>query len=163
LIKGNKMDLIIQKATELGVSHLWPTTNQHGAIASVSPHQIDRWQRIAHEACKQCDRPTPLIVHAPLPLLQVLAQHTNIPTKILLWENEETKTLKDIDLQSPEHVLLLIGPEGGFSKAEVETAVSHGFQPVSLGPRILRAETAAIATITLVQFFLGNLNPAPAE
>jgi len=163
LIKGNKMDLIIQKATELGVSNLWPTTNQHSSIGSVSPHQVDRWQRIAHEACKQCDRPTPLIVHRPLPLPQVLARSANIPTKILLWENEETRTLRDIDLKSPDHVLLLIGPEGGFSKEEVESAISSGFQPVSIGPRILRAETAAIATITLVQFLLGNLNPKSTD
>lgn len=157
LVKGNKMDLIIQKATELGVSEIWPTINQHCTVTSASANQISRWQRIAHESCKQCDRPTPLLVQAPLALPQLLAQSEKFSRKIIFWENEATKTLHDIDLQTHESVLLLIGPEGGFSQAEVEAACREGFQPASLGPRILRTETAAITAIAIVQFLLGNL------
>lgn len=157
LIKGSKMDLIIQKATELGVSNLWPTINQHCAVTSASSSQIGRWQRIAHESCKQCDRPTPMLVHAATPLSQLLAEAEEFSTKILFWENESTTSLQDIDLQSPERVLLLIGPEGGFSTQEAEAAIKHGFKPVSLGTRMLRAETAAIAAISIIQFLLGNL------
>lgn len=158
LIKGSKMDLVIQKATELGVSDLWPTVNQHCAITSVSDSQLGRWQKISQESCKQCDRPTPMIVHATTPLPQLLAQTNEFTTKIFLWESETTKGLHDIDLRSPtERTLLLIGPEGGFSSQEAESALDHGFLPVSLGTRMLRAETAAITGISIVQFLLGNL------
>jgi 16S rRNA (uracil1498-N3)-methyltransferase len=157
LVKGNKMDLIIQKATELGVSEFWPTINQHCAVTSTSASQISRWQRIAHESCKQCNRPTPMLIHAAVPLPKFLAQTKDLSTKILLWEDEETKTLHDIDLQAPEHILLLIGPEGGFSEQEAKSSIIHGFKPVSLGSQILRAETAAIASISILQFLLGNL------
>lgn len=157
LVKGNKMDLIIQKATELGVSEIWPAISQHCAVTSATANQISRWQRIAHESCKQCDRPTPLHIHDAVHLPDLLSQAAESSAKIMLWENESTTTLHDIDLNSSERVILLIGPEGGFSKPEVEAAILHGFQPVSLGPRILRAETAAIAGITILQFLLGNL------
>jgi len=157
LVKGNKMDLIIQKATELGVADLRPAISQYCAVTSASSNQVSRWQRIAHESCKQCDRPTPLVVHDAIPLPQLLAQTEGFSTKIICWESETTRTLHDIDLKSAEHVLLLIGPEGGFSNPEAESAITHGFQPVSLGSRILRAETAAIAAIAILQFLLGNL------
>ncbi|MDD5759803.1 MAG: 16S rRNA (uracil(1498)-N(3))-methyltransferase [Desulfobulbaceae bacterium] len=163
LIKGSKMDLIIQKATELGVSDLWPTINRHCAITSASSSQICRWQRISQESCKQCDRPTPMIVHAATPLPQLLGQTKEFSTKILLWESETTKSLHDIDLQSSERTLLLIGPEGGFSTQEADSAIDHGFLPVSLGTRMLRAETAAITGISIVQFLLGNLRRKPQE
>ncbi len=157
LTKGNKMDLIIQKATELGVTDFWPTISQHCTVSTASPSQITRWQRIAHESCKQCDRPNPLLVQAPLSLPQLWAQSKKFSTKIIFLENETTRILQDIDLHSPERVLLLIGPEGGFSRPEAEAAIGHDFQSVSLGPRILRAETAAITAISILQFLLGNL------
>lgn len=158
LVKGSKMDLIIQKATELGVTALLPTISQHCDLKSASASQINRWQRIAHEACKQCDRPTPMHCRTAVPLSQLLNQTEEFSSKIIFWENEATRTLNDIpELRSAERVLLLIGPEGGFSAQEADSAISHGFFPVSLGPRILRAETAAIAAMAIVQFLLGNL------
>lgn len=159
LIKGNKMDLIIQKATELGVSALLPIITQHCDIKLASASQIGRWQRIAHESCKQCDRPTPMPCHEATPLPKLLTQVDDFSHKIIFWENEATKTISDIPgLQSAQRVLLLIGPEGGFSQQEAESAINHGFSAVSLGPRILRAETASIAAMAIVQFLLGNLN-----
>ncbi len=159
LIKGNKMDLIIQKATELGITAILPTISQHCDIKSTSASQINRWQRIAHESCKQCGRPTPMLCHAAVPLPQLFAQAEEFSSKIIFWEDEGTRTLNDIHgLQSAERILLLIGPEGGFSKQEAASAISHGFSPASLGPRILRAETASIAAMAIVQFLMGNLN-----
>lgn len=157
LVKGNKMDLIVQKATELGVTEIWPVISQHCAVTSASANQIRRWQRIAHESCKQCDRPTPLLVHETVPLPDFLPQSAASATKIMLWEDEATTTLQDVDFSSSEQVTLLIGPEGGFSKQEAESAIRHGFRTVSLGPRILRAETAALAGIAILQFLLGKL------
>lgn len=158
LVKGNKMDLIIQKATELGVTALLPVISQHCAVQSTSTSQISRWQRIALESCKQCGRPTPLQCQATLPLPQLLAQSAEFSTKIILWENEATTMLNNLpSLHSVERVLLLIGPEGGFSAQEAASAISQGFMPVSLGRRTLRAETAALAAMAIFQFLLGNL------
>jgi len=159
VIKGSKMDLIIQKATELGVAALLPIISQHCDIKSASANQMSRWQRIAHESCKQCDRPTPMLCHEVVALPQLLTQAEEFSSKVIFWENETTRTINDLpDLQAAQRVLLLIGPEGGFSQQEAESAISHGFSPVSLGPRILRAETAAIAAMAIIQFLLGNLN-----
>jgi 16S rRNA (uracil1498-N3)-methyltransferase len=157
LVKGKKMDLIIQKATELGITAIMPVLTQHCAVPCPPPDQINRWQRIALEACKQCDRPTPLHCPPCTSLPELLARSDAYPTKIICWENEATVSLHDLDLGSAANVLLLIGPEGGFSQTEAESAMAYGFTPVSLGPRILRAETAAIATMAIIQFVLGNL------
>jgi len=158
LVKGKKMDLIIQKATELGITAIQPIITQHCAISSAPADQLSRWQRIAQEACKQCDRPTPLLCHPCTPLAQLLKESDDDATKIICWENETTATLHDLDLGASDNVLLLIGPEGGFSEAEAESAIGAGFRPVSLGRRTLRAETAAIAAMAIVQFLLGNLS-----
>ncbi len=157
LVKGKKMDLIIQKATELGIQAILPVLSQNCAITCPAPDQIHRWQRIALEACKQCERPTPMHCSPCIDLPQLLARADEYATKIICWENETTATLHDLDLGGAENVLLLIGPEGGFSASEAEKAIAAGFIPVNLGPRILRAETAAIATMAIVQFLLGNL------
>ena len=157
LVKGKKMDLIIQKATELGITAIQPISSRHCVINSAPADQIKRWQRIAQESCKQCDRPTPLICRPCITLEELLQASESYATKVICWEHEETTNLRDLDLHAAENVLLLIGPEGGFSETEAESALKHGFSPVSLGPRILRAETASIATMAIIQFLLGNL------
>ena len=160
VVKGKKMDLIVQKATELGITALQPIIAQHCDIKAVPASQIARWQRIAHEACKQSGRPTPLLCPAALPLAQLLAAPDEATARIIFWEGETTTTLHDLpELNSTNRVLFLIGPEGGFSDQEAESAIDHGFRPVSLGPRILRAETATIAAMAILQFLLGNLRP----
>ncbi len=160
LVKGKKMDLIIQKATELGITTLLPIIAQHCDIKAVPASQISRWHRIAHEACKQCGRPTPLLCPPALSLAQLFTQSNEYAAKVIFWEGETSMTLHDLPaLQAVDRVLVLIGPEGGFSEQEAESAVAHGFRPVSLGPRILRAETAAMAAMAILQFLLGNLRP----
>ena len=160
LVKGKKMDLIVQKATELGITTLQPIIAQHCDLKEVPASQITRWQRIAHEACKQCGRPTPLLCPPALSLSQLLAEPNEATARIIFWEGEATTTLPDLpELHSADRVLFLIGPEGGFSDQEAESAIGQGYRPVSLGPRILRAETAAIAGIAILQFLLGNLRP----
>lgn len=157
-VKGKKMDLIIQKATELGITAIQPIITQY-VVAKESPAgQSGRWQRIVHESCKQCNRPTPLVYHPTITLDQLLARSDGFATKIFFWEDESTATLSDLNLQPVEQVLLLIGPEGGFAAAEAEAAIRAGFKPVSLGPRVMRAETASIAAMAIVQFLLGNLS-----
>jgi len=157
LTKGKKMDLILQKATELGVSTLRPVISQHCDIKSVTSNQIDRWRRISQEACKQCSRPTPLTCHTAQTFVQFVASADKSATKFILWENQTTGTFPQPITTVNERVLIVIGPEGGFTQSEIQTAIQHGFIPVGLGPRILRAETAAIAAISILQFLLGNL------
>ena len=157
LLKGKKMDLVIQKATELGAIDIQPVLTRHCVAAAPGAAQIERWQRIANEACKQCDRPLPPLCRPGLDLTQLLSQPEAGVDKIFCWEEEKTATLADLDLRPARKVMLLLGPEGGFAPEEAATAIANGFKPVSLGPRVLRAETAAIAALAIVQFLLGNL------
>ncbi|MBA3013669.1 MAG: 16S rRNA (uracil(1498)-N(3))-methyltransferase [Desulfobulbaceae bacterium] len=158
VIKGKKMDLIVQKATELGVSTFQPIISQHCDIKTVPNGQLDRWQRISLEACKQCNRPTPMICLPTISIDQLIFQANLSTTKFIFWENSSPAPLPQQLTPLDGHVLILIGPEGGFSKSEVQGATRQGFVPKTLGPLILRAETAAITAISIIQFLLGNLN-----
>ena len=161
IIKGKKMDLIIQKATELGVDVISAFKSTYSAIKSTPETRVERWTKIALEACKQCNRPKPPDLQAPGSLDEFLksTKENSDDLKLIFWEEERQTSLQDIFQQhdSIRSVLLLIGPEGGFSPAEAEQAIAHGFQPVTLGSRILRAETAAITAIAVIQYELGNL------
>ena len=152
LLKGKKMDLVIQKATELGVHRLIPTLCHYCEKEKIGQQVEQRWQRIILEACKQCRRPIPMQVHPSLPLSALPLPEQGY--KIMPWEGEE-RTPFPRDLP-PAPVLLLIGPEGGFHPSEVLYARDAGFTTVSLGPRILRAETAALSAVVLAQHLLIN-------
>jgi 16S rRNA (uracil1498-N3)-methyltransferase len=120
-----------------------------------------RWQKIALEACKQCNRPKPPDLHdvADLEDLLVVAGNEAHDLKLIFWEEEGQKTLQQTleTCHEIKSALVLIGPEGGFSSGEVAAAVGAGYKPVSLGSRILRAETAAVAAVSILQYQLGNL------
>ena len=156
LLKGKKMDFLIQKATELGIHAIHPFTSLHCA-AQPSYDKTKRWEKISLEACKQCGRPTPITCYPVCDLSQILQKGKSHNTKLIFWEKE--KTALDRVLQAPvQSIFMMIGPEGGFSDSEVESALRQNFQPVSLGKRILRAETAAFCAMSIVQYLLGNLN-----
>jgi len=158
------MEWAIEKATELGIARITPIlagrTEKH--LAQASAKRADRWRRIALEASKQSRRTTiPEIVN-PTALKPALEQETTTPTRILLSETEQTTTLTTVlaDSARPtgyESVALdpqithaiAIGPEGGWTPEEISLFTQHQWQPVTLGPRILRAETAAIAAIAI--------------
>jgi len=160
LLKGKKMDFLLQKATELGVDVFIPI---HTRYCEKKIHALERqkrrWQRIILEACKQCHRPVPMRLEQPVELTQLsIPDDANL---IMPWEDETSQplTTQSISTQSP--TLLLIGPEGGFHPAEVDFACNAGFTTVSLGPRILRAETAALAATSIIQYINRNLDPSP--
>jgi 16S rRNA (uracil1498-N3)-methyltransferase len=160
LLKGDKMDTLVQQCTELGAAHFMPF---HSARCQGKLEQgqyqkkFERWQRIGLAACKQCSRPTPMEIHVPVSLPQVLANN-KADLGILFWEEERENHLKQIQSLGDAHsVFILLGPEGGLSKMEVEQARGFGWQTVSLGKRILRAETATITAVSIVQHLLGNL------
>lgn len=140
LLKGARMDLVVEKATELGVRRIVPVatrrTVRHGDHA-------ERWRRIAVAAAKQSGRTQVPAVDAPRPLADVVAGDWP-GLRLLPWEGEPTRTLGDLPAAAAA-VVALLGPEGGLAEDEVALAIAGGFVTVTLGPRILRAETAAIA------------------
>ena len=158
MLKGKKMNFLIQKATELGVHTFIPLITRYCEKRAHGERQIERWQRIMLEACKQCRRPFPMQIREPVPFEQLpLADSSN---RIMAWEDENSRPLSPALLQDYRPTLLLIGPEGGFHPTEVSLARDLDFSTVSLGPRILRAETAALAAVTIVQHLSHNLEPA---
>lgn len=164
LLNGKKMDLIVQKATELGVHTLQPFLAEHCSRQDIKIHKAERWDRIILEACKQCGRPVPMYCPQLTGFNELLGLGAVSQIKLIFWEKEERQTMRSI-FQSPGYlppalphqILALIGPEGGFSPVEIEKAKTAGFMPVTLGKRILRAETATITVIAILQFLLGNL------
>ena len=165
LLTGKKMDLVVQKATELGVHTLQPFISEHCARTDISAAKGQRWDRIILEACKQCGRPQLMTCPPPIGFTELINMNAESAIKLIFWEQEETQTLQllvnalPVDRrQMTGPIFALIGPEGGFSSAEISQAVSAGFVPVTLGHRVLRAETAAIAGMAILQFLLGNLS-----
>ena len=162
--KHAKMDLIIQKATELGVEDVIPLASSRSFVnehRAVSEGRWSRWQKICQEAAKQCGRSTLPNLHAPVefPALcrMVAEEHDILP--LLLWEKERQRNLKSVLTQYREagagkayKVFILVGPEGGFCAEEVDLALQTGFIPVSCAPWILRAETAALYVLSAVQY-----------
>ncbi|MDU9050091.1 MAG: 16S rRNA (uracil(1498)-N(3))-methyltransferase [Candidatus Electrothrix sp. Rat3] len=165
VLKGKKMDLLVQKATELGVYTFVPVLTRYcenpGRAGKQAAKQLERWQRIMLEACKQCRRPIPMQICPPTEL-----QELSFPVgghKVMPWENEANTPFSALELDNGQPVLVLIGPEGGFHSSEVAYAEEVGFRTISLGPRILRAETAALAAVVLAQQAAGNFAAFPVR
>ena len=162
LAKGEKMDFIIQKAVELGVYGIIPVATAHSVVRYDHAKQLDkvtRWQKIAREAAKQCGRNYIPQVYHITDLQQVLENSDFISAnKIMLYEGQASRGLKQALTATPgESYLLFIGPEGGFSSDEVELCQQNGVQIVTMGPRIMRTETAALAAVATVMYECGDL------
>ena len=157
LLKGKKMDFLVQKATELGVHSFCPVRSRYSENHGNLTKQVDRWQRIMLEACKQCKRTHPMIIEPLSALEDVDVAAFEHP--LVLWEGEKSTPLDATMISYDGPMALLIGPEGGFQEEEIMTAKEKNFKPVSLGPRILRSETAALTTIAILQFLSGALSP----
>ena len=159
LIKGNKFDDVLRKSVELGVETITPLMTERTVVKSDSDKKIARWQKIAKESCKQCGRSSiPNVSKSVIKLDVFCQQRSEADLKLMFWELESENGLKDINPEKPpSSVSVLIGPEGGFTIEEVKTARSHGFQMVGLGPRILRAETAPLVVLSLLQSKWGDI------
>ncbi|MBF0229669.1 MAG: 16S rRNA (uracil(1498)-N(3))-methyltransferase [Desulfamplus sp.] len=138
--------------------------NNNIEISNVNPKikdvRVERWERIARESIKQCGRSVMPIIHKPISYDEMLIQSDTYCEKIVFWENATTPI--DLIRERQERVrenriIVMIGPEGGFSEQEVNIAKEHGFKAFSLGSRILRAETASIVASTLIQNIFGDL------
>jgi 16S rRNA (uracil1498-N3)-methyltransferase len=151
------MDLVVQKATELGATHLVPVLTERSVVRldeRQSERKLSHWRAIAIAACEQSGRNRPPQVLAALPLAQFLAANAGESTRLLL---SPSSRLRIPDVPKPVRaVTVLIGPEGGLSEEEQERAVAAGFIGVRLGPRVLRTETAAIAALALLQREFGD-------
>ena len=147
--KGDKMEEVIRKGTEIGMAAFWPVLTER--CVAVPPEdrwgeRLERWRRIAGEAARQSGR---AVVPAVAPIrtwAEILAEFPRFDLVLLPWEGEGSVGLKEVlrGKESPLEVLALIGPEGGFSPPEVARAVAAGAKTLSLGPRILRTETAGL-------------------
>jgi 16S rRNA (uracil1498-N3)-methyltransferase len=161
LPKGEKLDLILQKCTELGVSEV-VTFEAERSIVKLSGERsaakLGRYEKIVQEAARQSGRQSPPRVAIGGRLATVL-QQAGQAVKLLLWEGEQIVRLRETleHYPEPESVAIVVGPEGGLSAAEVEQAMACGFTPVSLGPRILRTETAGLAVLSILQFYWGDM------
>jgi len=161
LLKGEKMDYLIQKATELGVKEIIPFFSSRSVPLLDKSGRLrrhHRWERIAIEASKQCGRGVVPKIEYLQDYPEMLRTASLDSLRIILWEEEGAK-LKEVlgKLIEKKEVFSIIGPEGGFSQEEVEEAIKDGFLPITLGKRILRAETASLCLLSILQYEQGDI------
>jgi 16S rRNA (uracil1498-N3)-methyltransferase len=158
-LKGDRMEFVVQKATELGVAGIWPVvTDRTDAAARPALHgsRDERWARVASGAAEQCGRA--VVPHlAPTVHLADFLERPFDGTRVALLETAGHPPLPTLERPSGAALLLLVGPAGGFAPPEAERLRAAGFLPASLGPRILRAETAAVAAVAIAQAAWGDL------
>ena len=156
--KGDRMDAVVQKATELGANLIVPVTTDYSVVKLIDERARNRrehWQKIAQSACEQCGRNTVPTIDAPLSLTSWfgIAAKSNATQVILRPEAQPAMTtLENVG----NRITIVVGPEGGVSPAEIARADAAGLQSVSLGPRILRTETAALAAVSVAQACWGD-------
>lgn len=162
LPKAQKMDYIVQKATELGVSTIIPFFSAR-SVPSLDDERSQRkhirWNKVALEATKQCGRLVVPQIEDIVPFTEILEKFKDNSLKIMLWEDEKNNTLKGLlkrNQPSPK-VIFLVGPEGGFTLNEVNLAKHAGFQMVSLGRYILRTETVGLCLLAILHYEWGNM------
>jgi len=160
LPKTDKMDLIVQKATELGAHRIAPFVSSR-SIPVLGPEKAkqrrERWQKIALEASRQCRRPDVPEVAPVVTFREMLESEAGSRMKIIFWEEEQGTTIKKVlgEHAAGDSIVIAIGPEGGFSVEEVEAARARGFIPTTLGSQVLKTETAGLATLAIIQYERG--------
>lgn len=158
VIKPDKMDFALQKAVELGVNTIQPLITQR-SVVRIGKEQVDKklqhWEGIVVAACEQSGRTRMPLVQAPLALERWL--ETPATGSRLILAPGDFPRINALPMDLPAPIELLIGPEGGFTDEEVEQCIQAGVTPVSLGPRILRAETASLAALALLQHRYGDI------
>lgn len=158
LARGEKLDLVVQKATELGVAHVTPFAAERSVVRlepAKGEERAGRWRRIAGEAARQCGRADVPEIAVPAPLDEAL---TAIPPGFATFLfHPGGPPLADAPPSPAGGYAAVVGPEGGLTEAEREACARAGAHPASLGPRVLRAETAAIVAVALLQARFGDL------
>jgi 16S rRNA (uracil1498-N3)-methyltransferase len=161
LIRANRFDLVLEKGTEIGVSRFVPLLTARSVVQENGEpvsSRSERWQRIIVEAAEQCGRGRLPSITSPQPLEEALRAASGL--KIMAWEAERATALvaqlRGLS-ERPRNVSLFIGPEGGFEVREIDLARENGCLPVTLGPRVMRSETAGIVAAALVLAGLGEM------
>jgi 16S rRNA (uracil1498-N3)-methyltransferase len=157
ILKGEKMDFVIQKATELGVKEILPVATERSQVRET--RKLPRWRKIAEEASRQSGRDAIPLIREPAGFSSLFDGTMPHPGGgIVFWEQggEDLHTALNA-FRGARGISLFTGPEGGFSEGEIRGASEGGFVAATLGKRILRAETAAVAAVSIVQFTLGDL------
>lgn len=161
LPKADKMDLILQKGTELGVAAFTPLEAGRSVPRLDEARRLARgrrWEKVVLEAARQCRRSYLPRLAAPCCLPEALVGDEEL--RLVLWEEESRPLAEVLPAVAPRGAAVLVGPEGGLEAREVEAARAAGFIPVAFGPRILRTETAGFAVIAILQYLYGDLGPA---
>ncbi|NLX19100.1 MAG: 16S rRNA (uracil(1498)-N(3))-methyltransferase [Desulfobulbus sp.] len=157
LLKGKKMDLVVQKATELGVHALLPLESRYCENHGPHTRLLERWHRIVIEACKQCRRTRPMRI---LPVTDLAhADFSSFRHRLVAYEHEKMFALSKHFSEQPGPVCLVLGPEGGLHAEDLHTLQQWNFTVFSLGPLILRAETAAVVATAIVRYLSGGFDP----
>ena len=149
LVSSDKLEFVIQKASELGVNKLIPFISQHSQVKYDEKKLVKkmiRWQKIIKEACEQSKRNSLMSIETPIKLNDLVDY--DIKQKIVAYENEEGLRLSDVYLK--QDVLIVVGSEGGFATTEIDYLIENGFSSISLGKSILRCETAAISAVSII-------------
>ena len=169
-LKEKKMDDLVRQLTELGMFRFQPFFARRSVSRPDSARmasRVRRWEKIAQESIKQCRRGSVPEICPAVPLEEVFSKSASDHVKILFWEAQDRKTLfpevRRETADSPISVTILLGPEGGLANDEVSTARNAGFDICSLGPRILKAETAVVSACTLVQYVYGDMGSSQAR
>lgn len=160
--RGDRMDFVIQKATELGVARIVPVLSSR-SVVRLNERQyeskLEHWRGVAVSACEQCGRNRLPHIDPPLELLDHLGAASDIG---LRWVLDPESTASPVIDATPAQIEVTIGPEGGFSPQELDAMHIAGLRGIRLGPRVLRTETAALAALTYLQTRFGDMNPTPA-
>ncbi|WP_090444058.1 16S rRNA (uracil(1498)-N(3))-methyltransferase [Natronincola peptidivorans] len=163
--KSTKMELIIQKTTEMGIKEVVPVMTERTIVQFKDKKdvekKIDRWQKISAEAAKQSKRGKIPSIHLPIPLHNTIIHAKENDLNIIAYEKEDATGLKDIiaalETEHIKRIGIWIGPEGGFTEEEIHLATKNNIKSITLGPRILRTETAGLAALSILMYALGDL------
>lgn len=165
--KSSKMDFIVQKCTELGVFKITPLITERVIVKNEIGEfkKVDRWQKIALEACKQSKRTIIPEIETPIDFKEFKARIKSMDLMIVPYENEKGTGIKNVineikeinEINKIKKVGIVIGPEGGFEEEEIYELISLGAKIVTLGPRIMRTETAGMVSLSLIMYELGDL------
>lgn len=166
MLKGKKMDILVRQITELGIKRWLPFKCERSVPVpnrKKIQSRIERWETIVKESLKQCKRGSLTEICPVVSFEEMLTMGKTSDVKLIFWENE-THSLQEVLANLParcETIFAILGPEGGFSETEIQKAVSLGYQSVSLGPRVLKSETAALTVCALMQYIFGDLGGNP--
>jgi len=157
--RGERMDWIVQKSTELGVTAIWPVATARSVVqldADRSDKRLQHWEAVAASACEQSGRNTLPQIAGPRDFAAAMREAASIPCRLLLEPRGGEALQTALGATPPAGIALLVGPEGGLDETEVELAHQAGFRPVRLGPRVLRTETAGPAALAALQCLAGD-------